>query len=337
MFIQKKIYYKLYGVLYISLALTLGTSLISYDISDSSFNVAIDYLPGNLLGSTGAYIADLVLQYLGISAAVIVGFLGYCGLNLFFNKEIRFAKLKVICVALSVISLAIIIDILNIKLLAKLPSGMSGAVGQLLNQALCKLMPVKSYRLAILIPATLICLLFVFNYRFKLNFTNMLNKARVFVSKKKTVLKDKDIAPTIGVSDKKSEFTLPDINFLNKTVNQNIKPETIEHLHQYAQQLLQVLRDFGVKGEIIDIHQGPVVTLYEFEPAAGTKSSRVIGLADDIARSLSAVSTRISVIPGRNVLGIELPNKQRMFFNLHELVKSKNYNGYRWHNRAKFY
>jgi S-DNA-T family DNA segregation ATPase FtsK/SpoIIIE len=121
-------------------------------------------------------------------------------------------------------------------------------------------------------------------------------------------------------------FILPSTSILNKTSNQNFKLEGIEELNETSKRLLKVLNDFGVKGEIIDIHQGPVVTLYEFEPFAGTKSSRVIGLADDIARSLSALSTRISVIPGRNVLGIELPNKQRMFFNLRELLESKEYN-----------
>ncbi|MFX5957069.1 DNA translocase FtsK, partial [Acinetobacter baumannii] len=72
--------------------------------------------------------------------------------------------------------------------------------------------------------------------------------------------------------------------------------------------LLGVLEDFGVRGEIVKVRPGPVVTIYELEPAPGTKSSRVISLADDIARSMSAVSVRVAVVPGRNVIGIELPN-----------------------------
>ena len=101
---------------------------------------------------------------------------------------------------------------------------------------------------------------------------------------------------------------LPPIELLKQADSQNIKVETLSELQHNAQILLTVLNDFGVKGQVININQGPVVTLYEFEPAAGTKSSRIIGLSDDIARSLSAISTRIAVIPGRNVLGIELPN-----------------------------
>jgi S-DNA-T family DNA segregation ATPase FtsK/SpoIIIE len=115
------------------------------------------------------------------------------------------------------------------------------------------------------------------------------------------------------------------INLLDQASSYNIQTQSPAELEAKAEELLAVLADFGVKGKIIDIRQGPVVTMYEFEPAAGTKSSRVIGLSDDIARSLSAHSTRIAVIPGRNALGIELPNKQRMFFRLRELVETEEF------------
>ncbi|MGK9236095.1 DNA translocase FtsK [Inquilinus limosus] len=93
-------------------------------------------------------------------------------------------------------------------------------------------------------------------------------------------------------------------------------------LEQNAAALEQVLSDFGVRGSIVKVNPGPVVTLYELEPAPGTKSSRVIGLADDIARSMSAVSVRVAVVPGRNVIGIELPNQKREMVLLRELLGS---------------
>ena len=80
-----------------------------------------------------------------------------------------------------------------------------------------------------------------------------------------------------------------------------------------------------MKGEIVQVRTGPVVTLYELEPAPGTKSSRVIGLGDDIARSMSAVSVRVAVVPGRNVIGIELPNHDREMVFLRELFQSPEY------------
>jgi S-DNA-T family DNA segregation ATPase FtsK/SpoIIIE len=98
-----------------------------------------------------------------------------------------------------------------------------------------------------------------------------------------------------------------------------------ESLEENARMLEAVLADFGVKGRIVAVRPGPVVTLYEFEPAAGVKSSRVISLADDVARSMSAVAARIAAIPGRNVLGIELPNQTRATVYLRELLASSEY------------
>jgi len=86
-----------------------------------------------------------------------------------------------------------------------------------------------------------------------------------------------------------------------------------------------VLDDFSVRGEIINVRPGPVVTLYELEPAPGIKSSRVIGLADDIARSMSAVSARVAVVPGRNAIGIELPNQRRETVYLRELLACEDF------------
>jgi len=96
-------------------------------------------------------------------------------------------------------------------------------------------------------------------------------------------------------------------------------------LEQNARILEGVLEDFGVRGEIIEVRPGPVVTLYELEPAPGIKSSRVIGLADDIARSMSAISARVAVIPGKNAIGIELPNQRREMVFLRELLAASDY------------
>ena len=99
-----------------------------------------------------------------------------------------------------------------------------------------------------------------------------------------------------------------------------------EALQENATALEGVLGDFGVRGEIINARPGPVVTLYELEPAPGIKSSRVIGLADDIARSMSALSARVAVVPGRNAIGIELPNPHREKVYLRELLSARDGN-----------
>ena len=96
-------------------------------------------------------------------------------------------------------------------------------------------------------------------------------------------------------------------------------------LRRNAELLQNVLADFNIEGEITSIHPGPVVTLYELEPAPGTKSAKVISLADDIARSMSAISVRVAVVPGRNVIGIELPNKNRQIVFMQELLATSLY------------
>lgn len=129
---------------------------------------------------------------------------------------------------------------------------------------------------------------------------------------------------TVQVKIDYSKFRLPDINFL--TSNYGKKVVANHHQAQLtADKLIKVLKDFSVFGKIISYHIGPVITLYEFEPLPGTKSSRVIGLCDDIARSLSATSARISVISGKNALGIELPNDQREIVLLKDIISSDQY------------
>jgi S-DNA-T family DNA segregation ATPase FtsK/SpoIIIE len=122
------------------------------------------------------------------------------------------------------------------------------------------------------------------------------------------------------------DYALPSLDLLKLPPELPEDPTTTkEALEANAKLLMSVLQDFGVSGEIIKVRPGPVVTLYELEPAPGIKSSRVIGLADDIARSMSAVSVRIAVVPGRNVIGIELPNARRETVYLRELLASEAY------------
>ncbi len=122
------------------------------------------------------------------------------------------------------------------------------------------------------------------------------------------------------------QFELPSLHLLSeaKNVARDASLST-EALEQNARLLEGVLEDFGVRGEIINVRPGPVVTMYELEPAPGIKSSRVIGLADDIARSMSAIACRVAVVPGRNAIGIELPNQKRETVYLRELLASKDY------------
>jgi len=121
------------------------------------------------------------------------------------------------------------------------------------------------------------------------------------------------------------DYELPSLSLLSKappTIGNEISDDALQ---QNARLLESVLNDYGIKGEITNVRPGPVVTLYELEPAAGIKASRVIGLADDIARSMSAVSARVAVVPGKSVIGIELPNVRRETVSLRELLSTASY------------
>ncbi|HFB54595.1 MAG TPA: cell division protein FtsK, partial [Hellea balneolensis] len=121
---------------------------------------------------------------------------------------------------------------------------------------------------------------------------------------------------------KNGKFVLPGVDLLKKTPPR-VSVTDAGALAKSAEELGDVLVDFGVKGEIGEVRPGPVVTLYEFEPAPGVKSSRVINLADDIARSMAARSARIAIVPGRNAIGIELPNRRRETVFLRNMLDSR--------------
>ncbi|MDF3415348.1 DNA translocase FtsK [Sulfitobacter sp. M57] len=131
--------------------------------------------------------------------------------------------------------------------------------------------------------------------------------------------------PALSFDDTHPGFELPPLNLLEN-------PEEVQRLHlsdealeENARMLESVLDDYGVKGEIVAVRPGPVVTMYELEPAPGLKASRVIGLADDIARSMAALSARVSTVPGRSVIGIELPNENREKVVLREILAARDF------------
>ncbi|MBT3556984.1 MAG: DUF87 domain-containing protein [Rhodospirillales bacterium] len=134
---------------------------------------------------------------------------------------------------------------------------------------------------------------------------------------------DKERQKTMDFGDA-NVYTHPPLELLEEGATAKVQTRIDKDLlEQNAAFLSTVLEDFGIRGEIVKVRPGPVVTLYELEPAPGTKTSRVIGLSDDIARSMSAISVRVAVVPGRSVIGIELPNSRREMVGLRELLASE--------------
>jgi len=137
---------------------------------------------------------------------------------------------------------------------------------------------------------------------------------------------DTEEQPELGLGEASDTPSIPPLALLQPPDERAGRPQVDRSaLEQNARLLESVLDDYGIRGEILEVRPGPVVTLYELEPAPGTKTSRVIGLADDIARSMSAVSVRVATVPGRSVIGIELPNRRRETVYLRELLSTQDY------------
>ncbi|PIE06877.1 MAG: cell division protein FtsK [Rhodobacterales bacterium] len=131
--------------------------------------------------------------------------------------------------------------------------------------------------------------------------------------------------PSLNFGDQEAAYELPPLGLLADPASVERHHLSDEALEENARMLETVLDDYGVKGEIVSVRPGPVVTMYELEPAPGLKASRVIGLADDIARSMSALSARVSTVPGRSVIGIELPNAHREKVVLREILSARDF------------
>ena len=131
--------------------------------------------------------------------------------------------------------------------------------------------------------------------------------------------------PRLRFDDPAPAYELPPLSLLSNPSGVVRHQLSHEALEENARMLESVLDDYGVKGEIVSVRPGPVVTMYELEPAPGLKASRVIGLADDIARSMSALSARVSTVPGRTVIGIELPNAVREKVVLREIIAARDF------------
>jgi len=148
----------------------------------------------------------------------------------------------------------------------------------------------------------------------------MLFTARPKIKRKKNIQKNNN---NNNLADSKTGYELPSLDLLNEIPDERNKKRISEKQIEQNKDLLEkTLTDFGINGKIISVNPGPFVTLYELEPAPGVKSSRVISLADDISRSMSSTSARIAVIPGKNSIGIELPNDDKETVYLREILES---------------
>lgn len=154
--------------------------------------------------------------------------------------------------------------------------------------------------------------------------SELIPEKKLVEEKKKSIKEDKE-HNLFHIFSTSSDYTLPSVDLLDVVQPTKYKGPSEKEMVTMGELLQTVLEEFGIRGEIDQIKPGPVVTMYELKPAPGIKTSRVISLADDIARSMSALSARIAVIPGHNAIGIELPNSTRATVFMRDLLLSKTY------------
>ncbi len=321
-------------------------ALMSYSPSDPNFIINENNKVQNLMGIRGSIVSDFLFQSTGLIAYLIPLTLFFSGTTVFFTKkQIIFIDNLFYCV-LYIIFGSLFFSYYNDKSFFLTINGNGGFVGIFLkNSFLASILEINE-NISYYILLLLIILLFLISINFRVSKTlfflkKIINliflKKKTLVSNNENLLKENvthvDKSEMNRIQDSFSfemkgkgnerKFYLPDIKFLRlPSKNEKIAKKNEDINEEFLE---KVLMDFGVEGKIKKINYGPVVTLNEFEPAAGVKVSKIINLSEDIARNTSSESARISIIPGSNTIGIELPNLTRENVYLSEVIKDSQF------------
>ncbi len=336
---------EIFGLIIVTLGILLFISLISYSPSDPNFIFPENTEIKNLLGFQGSYVADLFFQSIGLIAFLVSLTFIFTGINIFLKKEIYLIIENTFFVVLYSISGSLFFSFFYKDTFELYINGNGGFVGTYLNQTFLENLILYNEKISFYVLILLSIFIFLLSINFKLskfnlfikktiNFINTNNKKN-YTDKSEIIetyipqedIKDliqKDL-PFIKANEIKNnevtKFKLPNLDLLTKQKKDN-QQKNNNNENQNPNFLEKILLDFGVDGKIKKISQGPVVTLNEFEPAPGIKVSKIINLSDDIARNTSSESARISVIPGSNTIGIELPNDSRENVYLSEILNN---------------
>ena len=327
----------------IGLAIFLFLALFDYHPEDPSLFHATDRGVQNITSSLGAKLADPILQAFGYSLLVPLAFTVFFAIRYILGKDTSYLAFKVALLFLTWPLIALIfagLDGNNIGDGSYYNFNWGGYLGYFIRSELYY----TNFEFKIFVLATAIL---VMTFAFLSGFLEFLLAKRakkdIFTPLYQKIMPSKEAEVSseekfpfnfsfvkekepVKVTEEKffcteNTFDLPPLELLHsKPIEEELISE--DEQEDNKSQLLKVLNDFGVRGEIIDFFHGPVVTLYALEPVPGTKSSRVIGLADDIARSMKATSARISILQGRNAIGIEIPNKMRSVINFKDIITS---------------
>ena len=336
------------GLVVLILGFLLLISLLTYSPQDPNFIFPENTQIKNLLGYQGSYVSDLFFQSIGLMAFLIPISLIFTGYNIFRKKDVFLFIENLFYVLICSFSGSLFFNYFYLETFNLYINGNGGFVGNYLNQNFINNF-IGSYEIFsfyFLIILTLILFLKSINFNLK-SFLSSLRKIILNLLKKKEksytdkseiineYIPQEEIKNLIqedlpfiksesNQSNNKNKFKLPEIELL-KIPSKKEKVKSQNNENNDPKFLEKILLDFGVSGNIKKVSHGPVVTLNQFEPAAGVKVSKIINLSDDIARNTSSESARIATIPGSNTIGIELPNSERESVYLSEILDNHDF------------
>ena len=351
----KKRTIELIGLSLIFSALLLAVSFFSYSPSDPTivYGIKPDNIK-NLLGIYGGIISDFLLQSFGLTSFLILITLMSWGSSLIIKKEIKKIKYKILYLFLYIIFSCLFIYTTYNNSFWLIDNGNSGFVGQILFNKIITFFPLAKHDYIFFVFLVFTVIFFILasgiNFKYlvfnlKLNFwsnkKNNLNDILKTNNDDFNILVSQDAAnetpqqtftfdkmPAVKEKTLKKEnfenFRLPSLDLLEKNPSK-INLLDLSKNRPESSFIEKILSDFGIDGKIKKINNGPVVSLYEFEPAAGVKVSKIINLSDDIALNTSSTSARVSTIPGKNTVGIEIPNESRESVYLKEVLANEKF------------
>jgi S-DNA-T family DNA segregation ATPase FtsK/SpoIIIE len=343
---------ELLGLSLVFVALLLSVSFFSYSPNDPTLVYGTETNNvKNLLGIYGGIVSDFLLQSFGLTSFLLLITLISWGINLIFKKKIQNIKYKIFYLFIYTIFTCLFIYSTSNNSFWLIDNGNSGFVGQIVFNKIITFFPLAEHDYSVFIFLVFSVVFFVLSlqinfkylllgikfifkffkknndFKFEDNQSNVLisqeteteKTQQTFSFEKKQEIKE----PTIKNENRKN-FRLPSLDLLERN-SSKINLLDLSKNRPEGSFIEKILLDFGIDGKITKINNGPVVSLYEFEPAPGVKVSKIINLADDLARNTSSTSARVSTIPGKNTVGIEIPNESRESVYLKEIVENEKF------------
>ena len=337
---------EIFGITILIAGFLLLASLITFSPDDPNFIFPDNTQIKNIFGFRGSFTADIFFQSFGVISLLIPFSLIFSGINIINNKKIFLIIDSIFYTVVYSLVGSLFFSFFYPFAFKLYINGNGGFIGKYLETTFLNSLISTNSEIFYYIFAVLILILFLISIHFKINsFYQIIKKIYLFLFSKKEknytnknevinefipqeeikslIQEDLPFIKTDNKSDNKNiRFKLPSIDLL-KIPTQKDKEKLRDDDYIDSEFLEKILLDFGVNGNIKKVSHGPVVTLNEFEPAAGVKVSKIINLSDDIARNTSSESARIATIPGRSTIGIELPNSTRENVYLSEILSNK--------------